>query len=644
MSSSEPAFVKRLSAEVNVLAFGADPTGVADCTAAFNAAIAECKTRNYSTLYVPAGKYLFTTTDTIPWITPPPAAPPQSAWQMIDVSGLCIRGDGALRSTSQENLFVGTTLIFKIPPTGSPLVTRVGLILSNCTGIRFENITFHGGVEVAGVAPARSTRAIGVRIESPNYGSAGIQFQNCAFQYCDVAVQTGLTNKHSELALYDCSFQSCVVGFQSLNNQALVQKFIGCTGGGNGSEVESGDMDVMFDLEAGGNITVVGFGGGNMRTFVRVGPGGPNIGWNNFYNVRLEEQVPFSDLNRMKIYDAIDSASLDGGQRSAFHGFVIVRTLGEALNVARFNLFQGHEVYVWNIGRSSSHPIATPAAPLLRFPMPELAERGGIFRCYGSNVPFDSRLDRDDVPPGASYSFDDCNEQLVPYPDRSHPPLSAPNYLAVAESHCWSVQGLRDVAPATTSGGVVDDAAPSDSARFGVIRCNTPSNGSAALVSHTSAMRRGGGAWRFEAAARVTAVHDETLGSEFSVRLGFGDVPSGEPDNGAYCRFVDQGNDNQWEGVLRWFGATPVVVDTNVTKDQSWHTFEIEVNPAGTVAEFYIDGQHVGTATNSIAQSDPLGLMPLQIVRVAGESAKGAEIDFFKFSCRPTVPEPLYPQ
>ena len=56
--ASDPSFVaNRLSFSVNVIGFGADPTGVEDSGPAFAAAIAVCRERNYSTLHVPAGVY-----------------------------------------------------------------------------------------------------------------------------------------------------------------------------------------------------------------------------------------------------------------------------------------------------------------------------------------------------------------------------------------------------------------------------------------------------------------------------------------------------------------------------------------------------------------------------------------------------------
>ena len=49
----------RLSFSVNVMGYGADSTGVNDCSVAFQAAINECRTRDYATLLIPASDYRF---------------------------------------------------------------------------------------------------------------------------------------------------------------------------------------------------------------------------------------------------------------------------------------------------------------------------------------------------------------------------------------------------------------------------------------------------------------------------------------------------------------------------------------------------------------------------------------------------------
>ncbi|WP_233854126.1 glycoside hydrolase family 55 protein [Paraburkholderia sp. HD33-4] len=100
---------------VNVLQFGADPTGVADCTAALTAAIASCPT-NQVNIYFPAGTYYFATQQTITMTS-----------TQTNPAGLAIRGAGS-----------GITL-FKFAAASSGFTILYG---SAWTGVRVEGISF----------------------------------------------------------------------------------------------------------------------------------------------------------------------------------------------------------------------------------------------------------------------------------------------------------------------------------------------------------------------------------------------------------------------------------------------------------------------------------------------------------------------
>lgn len=636
--ASDPSFVaNRLSFSVNIMSFGADPTGVEDSGPAFAAAIEVCRERNYSTLRIPAGNYKI--------MVPEGGV----GWLLEEIHGLCIVGDGALPTASHEGNSVGTTIRFELPEPpelakpseeSSP---SIGLAIKACTGIRIQNLTLQGAANTGA-----DRLLIGVRIESiSGVGSYVIQFQNVHFMWFAVCVQTANTNNNSEIAFYDCNFYRSHVGFQCLHSQALVNRFFACIGGGGGSSEHDG-MDVMFDLTAGGNITVVGFGGQSIKTFVKVGAGGPNIGWNEFFNVRLEAQGEWGEFNRIRIYEAVQHSSFGGGQRTAFYGLVITPPSGEVFEpdngVPRFLLLRGHEVQLWNGTRNAWTLLATPTSKLVAFPVPMNPDHaGGTFRCFATDVSDNARVDRDAVPPHAVYSFHDCQDQIIPYPDRLHPPLYGPNYLMSVESHCWALgDALNGVNAVADGGGAVESVAPSDVHQAGVIACKTAANGAAALISHHQALRPGGGTWWFQASARVTAIPSGDA-PEFAVRLGFGDSQFGEPDNGVYFRYRNEHNGDRWEGVIVWNG-TMDVVDTGVPKDEDWHTLEIELRAPGDVARFYIDGEYVGTAGESPSEADPTGLLPLQFVRTDGTGTKSAEIDYFKYEVRPSGPAPMFPE
>ncbi|MEZ6235629.1 MAG: hypothetical protein R3B68_15695 [Phycisphaerales bacterium] len=536
---------------------------------------------------------------------------------------------------------------------------RIGIGIKGSEAIRFENLVIQGAASNASMTPV-----IGVRVESvpamgmePAKRASGIQFHNCAFLWCEIAVQTANSEANGELSFYDCLFNSNHIGFQTLSGGAIAHKFIGCVGGGSaGVDADPYQgMNVMFDLVGGGNITVVGFGGQNMLSLVRVGAGSGDVGWNLLHNIRLEQfgngdDNNWGNDNRIRLYDASAASTASSGQRTEFDGIVITPPGAGSVNpggASRFALLDGHTVVVRNASRAASYQLASPTAPLLEFKSSG-GTAGGTFRAFNVTVPLDARLDRTMVPALGRYSFHECNNDNVPYPDRLHPPLYGPNYLMDVEYHCWAVGdalvGVNASSPA--AGNDVEVVDPSNTNRAGVIECKTTVSGHATLISHTGAMRPGASTWRFQGSVRVTATPSGGVeGLQFAVRLGFGDSASGEPANGVYFRYQNAVNGDRWEAVMRWNGGTESAIDTGKDKDEEWHTFEIEVDEAGSTATFYIDGERITTQpTATPTSASATGLMPLQFVRIAGSGTKSAEIDYYKYQITPTSVGDMFPE
>ena len=97
--------------------------------------------------------------------------------------------------------------------------------------------------------------------------------------------------------------------------------------------------------------------------------------------------------------------------------------------------------------------------------------------------------------------------------------------------------------------------------------------------------------------------------------------------------------------VIGWNGGTESAIDTGKDKDEEWHTFEIEVDEAGSTATFYIDGERITTQpTATPTSASATGLMPLQFVRIAGSGTKSAEIDYYKYQITPTSVGDMFPE
>ena len=180
--------------------------------------------------------------------------------------------------------------------------------------------------------------------------------------------------------------------------------------------------------------------------------------------------------------------------------------------------------------------------------------------------------------------------------------------------------------------------------RAGVLACDTSGPGDvASLVSAVDAVRFGGGIWRFQASVRIPTLSDSS--NSFAVRIGFGDDGEDEPDNGLYFSYKHTANSGKWE-CIHMNGGDPSDTDsTDVEADTGWHTFEIEVVPGSPgTATFYIDGVEVGQVG---VPSAAVGLLPLQVERLSltgSEEPRAAEIDYFKYTFRPSEPGTMYPE
>lgn len=506
-----------------------------------------------------------------------------------------------------------------------------GIVLEFCLGCSFEAITILGGPPATD-PPESLTR--NEMLVSKACGS--LQLRDVTFAFLKTCLQFGATDsgtKDSENTLINVEFTDSTTGVLVKHVQSLVNRFVACNGG---------TLDYMFDIEKGGNLSVFGFSGANIKTFLRVNDAGGGVGCNKFFNIRLDT-IDWQSTNRTKIFEGVE----DGDSNNVFFGLMIGGGPEDENGAARFTMRHGHWVELHNASYvSSSHPLATPGEPLVEFVGP--STRRAIFRCFTSDIPPDSRVriaptTNPPIPSFARYAFISCNDGLEPTPDAYHTPLYAPNHLMVCESHCWAIgNGLDGVnAYATGIGNAVIAAPVSDEFRAGVIACNTIATGVVTLLTGPAAMRHTGGPWRFQGAVRVPNL--STSSNRFVVRMGYGDRTDAEPDNGVFFRYSDNIHSGKWQAVVRVSGAAETAVDTTIAADTGWHCFEIDTDAEGG-SSFYIDG--VRRAINAAFPDVPMGLMPLQLSRLAApaEGEFSAEIDYYRYGFRPTSTVTMFPE
>lgn len=161
--------------------------------------------------------------------------------------------------------------------------------------------------------------------------------------------------------------------------------------------------------------------------------------------------------------------------------------------------------------------------------------------------------------------------------------------------------------------------------RPGVIRVSTGTDTTGramqwAFASNIDIVRFGQGfEYRFKALIKLSALSDGT--DEYDAWFGFSD---GSGSIGTrYCVFRYDRNTN-----VNWLCHTNTgsVVDSGVPVTTDWLDLEIQVNAAGTLARFLIDGVEVGTeATLPTAN---VTAMKAEIRKSAGTTARYFDLDY----------------
>lgn len=157
----------------------------------------------------------------------------------------------------------------------------------------------------------------------------------------------------------------------------------------------------------------------------------------------------------------------------------------------------------------------------------------------------------------------------------------------------------------------------------GVITLDTgteaPSRGA---VLYGSKILPGDGRMIFEACIRVVVLSDGT--NSFYVEAGWSDSTFA-PVEAIYFRYTHSENSGRWVGVARDGGSETTVNSTVSVVAGTWVRLRIEVNAAGTSAEFFVDGVSIGTLS---ALPSAKTRMQLYINRTVGTASRTLQADY----------------
>jgi hypothetical protein len=157
------------------------------------------------------------------------------------------------------------------------------------------------------------------------------------------------------------------------------------------------------------------------------------------------------------------------------------------------------------------------------------------------------------------------------------------------------------------------------------IETGTRADGQAALQTALDCLLLGGGAAVFEAVVRIPTL--PVAAQAFAFRIGFGDSVSGDHADGVYFELTQA--DTEWQCKTASNSNRTTSDSGETAQANTWTRVRIEINAAGTEANFYIDGTLKATITTNIptGAGRETGIVA-SIIKSNGTTERTAHIDY----------------
>ena len=165
---------------------------------------------------------------------------------------------------------------------------------------------------------------------------------------------------------------------------------------------------------------------------------------------------------------------------------------------------------------------------------------------------------------------------------------------------------------------------------FGVLQIDTGTTATGRAVLNRLVNQIQLGYSEYEQVWRL-ALEELSTGTErFFVQVGFIDnTAAGEPVDGVYFRYSDNVNSGNWQCICRE-GSVETVSNTSVAANTNYNIFRININSAGTSAEFRINNVLVATvATNIPSTAGNLTGIGVKIEKTVGTTQRNLSVDYF---------------
>lgn len=221
-------------------------------------------------------------------------------------------------------------------------------------------------------------------------------------------------------------------------------------------------------------------------------------------------------------------------------------------------------------------------------------------------------------------------------PAAAIPPFNPSTTVQVYEDFILGTGGFTAATSGTGAGASANSGNTDNGGNpgWGVVSTGTTTTGRAAFMisGGFSSILLGRGAWVVETIARLPILSDGT--ETFTLLLGLNDTASGAMVDGVAFRYTHAVNGGRWECVAR-NNATETVVDSGVSVAATTnYKLRIEINAAGTSAQFFINGASVGTITTNIPTASGRQTTPsFGIIKSAGTTSRDLLLDYIYLRC-----------
>ena len=205
--------------------------------------------------------------------------------------------------------------------------------------------------------------------------------------------------------------------------------------------------------------------------------------------------------------------------------------------------------------------------------------------------------------------------------------LLATDGILIQEDWISSTSLGRSGFTSSSSNGGSNSIISSESGHPGLVRLTTGSSASSGysnLYLGTNCILLGSGILAIESLIRVPTL--STSAERFVIRIGLGDALTGNFTYGCWFEYSELDSAN-WRMCCANSSVTKTTSST-VVAENTWVKLKIEINAAGTSAEFFINGTSIGSVSTNLPSS--ICSPRLNITKSVGTTARLLDVDYYQ--------------